>query len=94
MAVRCEGCSTEPAIGRCISIQNSSIKVHWLQGSYSTSWKPWRLRQGRTSVDWEDEIPKSSILLYDFELTQSGHLRKRTIEHLKSAYSEINSISQ
>ena len=88
VAVHCEESSSEPAIATCLSIGESKIKVKWMKGSYSSSWKAWTLREGRKNADCVDEIPKSAILLYSFELTQTGHLRKRTIEHLKSAYSK------
>ena len=41
-------------------------------------------------MDWKDNLPKSSILLYDFELTKTKHLRKATIEHLKKAYQQLH----
>ena len=31
-------------------------------------------------------IPKASIILYDFELTATGHNKKATIEHLQKLY--------
>ena len=86
VAVLCEGNSLEPAIGTCIGVHQDTITVQWLKGSYSTAWKPWKIKEGRKNVDWNDEIPKSAVLLYDFELTKTGHLRKRTIEHLKASY--------
>ena len=42
----------------------------------------------RKRIDWRDTVPKNSVLLFDFELTPTGFLRKATIEHLKKAYAE------
>ena len=89
VAVHCEESSTEPAIGVCLEVQEESLMVSWMKGSYTTQWKPWKRKEGRKNVDWVDIVPKSSIILFDFAFTQTGHLRKTTIEHLQHAYSCI-----
>ena len=43
----------------------------------------------RRMTAWTNEIPKSAIVLYDFNLTPTGHLKKTTVEHLKETYSSI-----
>ena len=59
VAANVDGTSTQPGIGRCVAIMDSSVRVQWLQGSYSTAWKTWKVRQGKKSCIWEDNIPKS-----------------------------------
>ena len=87
VAVKCENYTQDPAIGRCTEISADSLQVEWYKGSYTTSWRPWLIRDPtnrRKSVPWCDWIPTSSVVLFDFELTKSNHLRKSTIENLYS----------
>ena len=93
VAVHCENYTREPVIGQCTQISASNIQVAWMKGSYSTSWKPWMVRDPsnrRKSIQWCDWIPVASILLFDFELTASKHLRKATIDHLKKEYEHFH----
>ena len=92
MAVFCENYSTEPAIGKCIQIDNDTIEILWMEGSYTSPWKPWKVRDPknrRKTIDWTDSIPKLSIVLFGFILTSNNHLRKKTIDCLKQEYSKI-----
>ena len=49
-----------------------------------------RRERQKKKVPWTDWIPKTSILLFDFELTKTMRLRKATVEHLKNIYSELH----
>ena len=92
MAVFCENYSREPVIGRCLQISEENITVAWIEGSYSTSWKPWKVRDQknrRKVVDWTDSVPKLSIVFFEFSLTATRHLRKKTIDPLKKEYSKL-----
>ncbi len=67
------------------------VNVVWLEGSYTKKWKEAKVQDPinrRKKIDWKDTVPKSSIILFDFELMSAGNLRKATIEHLKKAYDE------
>ena len=53
---------------------------------------PWKIRDPenrRKIIDWVDTIPKNSIILFAFELTQKGHLRKCTVAKLQEEYSTL-----
>lgn len=92
VAVNCENYEREPVIGRCTKILEDSVEVAWLEGSYTTSWKPWKVRDvknRRKVVDWTDNIPMMSIVLFGFTLTATKHLRKTTIERLKEEYNKL-----
>ena len=67
------------------------MDVEWMMGTYTTAWRPWRIRNKRKSTVWTDSIPRSSVILFDFELTSSRHLRKATVEHLKRCYADVRS---
>ena len=82
LAVNCQDSDKEPVIASCISVREDYIDVVWYDGNYSSSWKPWKIRDPsnrRKIIDWTDTIPLSSIILFAFELTKTGHLRKKTI---------------
>ena len=89
VAVFCEDSSSEPWIGTCLSANKDTIRLSWLKGTYSSAWKPWKKRSGRQMISWEDVIPTSSVILYDFDLTKTQHLQKSTVAHLKQAYDSL-----
>ena len=94
VAVYCENYANPPAIGKCTNLDESSVQIEWMKGTYSSSWKTWMIqdvRNRRKKVPWTDWVPKESIILFDFDLTLTNRLRKTTIEHLKSKYAELNS---
>ena len=79
--------------GRVLSISDASLRVVWLEGSYTGRWKVARTQDPankKKRIDWVDLIPKDSVLLYDFQLTFTGHLRKKTIDHLKQVYASLD----
>ena len=89
VAVHCENYSDCPAIGRCSEVSSGTIKIDWLKGTYTSSWKPWMVMvagRRRRKEQWSDWVPKDSIILFDFELTATNRLRKTTAEHLKRKY--------
>ena len=95
VAVDCENCSNypykEPLLGKVLKVLNEEVEIVWLEGEYSKSRRVTKQRDPRNKrkmVDWTDTIPKASIILFDFELTTTNHLRKRSIEHLKKVYAE------
>ena len=75
-----------------MKVFDTNIEVVWLDGEYD---KPWKVAHHRDPqnrqkmVDWKDILPKSCIILFDFQFTSTEHLRKATIEHLKKAYSDL-----
>lgn len=90
VAIQCENCSNEPLLARIVQVFDTNIEVNtivWLEGEYDKSWKVARHRDPqnrRKMVDWKDILPKSCIILFDFEqLTSTKHLRKAMIEHLR-----------
>ena len=75
-----------------LGVTDSEVEIVWLEGAYNKSWKVSKQRDPRNKrkmIDWKDTIPKTSIILFDFELTATNHLRKRTVEHLKKTYTEL-----
>ena len=93
VAVSCENYDRTPVLGRIMEVLEKEIDTVWLEGDYSTAWRVAKHqdpKNRRRKIEWKDRIPKSSVILYDFKLTSTNHLRKVTVEHLKKAYLEIS----
>ena len=90
VALNVENCHLRPLIAKVLEIKAETIDVVWLEGSYCKPWKIAKKKQGRALVDWIDGVPKSSVLLFDFQFTKTDRLRKATIEHLKEAYAKLD----
>jgi len=84
-------CSLRPLLGKITKVHRCDLDIIWLDGSYSRPWKIAKRKEGRTIVDWTDTVPKSAVILFDFELTSTNRLRKATIQHLKDTYSNLDS---
>ena len=91
VAVHCDETTTEPSIGEVSGMTEDNVELVWWKGGYSTAWTTWFLYEGRRKVEWVDSVPKSSIILYDFELTKTKHIRKTTITYLKKKYEQLQS---
>ena len=82
VAVYYEDSTTEPEIGRCarVAVNESEVTLVWYEGTYSSQWKPWKIRDPKEKqkiIEWIDTVPLSSILLYAFELTPKQHQKKQ-----------------
>ena len=90
VALNVENCQLRPLIARIETVHHDSLDVVWLEGSYTRGWKVAKKKDGRNLIEWTDTVPKSSIILFDFQLTKSNRLRKATVEHLKQAYAKLD----
>ena len=90
VALNVENCHLRPLIAKVLEVHSEAIDVVCLEGSCSKSWKVAKKIEGHTLVDWVDSVPKSSVILFDFQLTKTNQLRKATIEHLKEAYAKLD----
>ena len=91
VAVFTEESNTEPWIAKVEKINEDLVTVRWWEGSYKTRWKASFTRdtqKNRKLIPWIDTIHKNTIILFAFELTTTGILRKSTIGHLKTVYRE------
>ena len=92
VAVFCENSATEPEIACCTKVNESEAQIVWYKGTYTSQWKPWRIRDPKNQrkfIEWTDTISMSSIILYAFQLTPKLHLKKTTAERLKSDYAKL-----
>ena len=89
----CDNCEKEPLIGSVEEVHRDDVDIVWLEGEYNKARKTARhvnpSNRSRIIVDLRDKIPKSSIILFDFELTARKHLREVTVEHLRNCMVNI-----
>ena len=91
----CEHCvpeysDKEPQIGKVIEVCEKSIKVAWLEGSYSKTWTLCKIKNGRNLIDWEEVIEKEYVLC-PIQLDALGKLDNAIKNKLKSMYHKLKS---
>ena len=72
VAVECENCSSELLLARIVKVFDTNIEVVWLDGEVAHHRDP---QNRRKMVDWKDILPKSCIILFDFQFTSSWGVR-------------------
>lgn len=75
-----------PLIGRVDELKDQTLKITWLHGHWTTSWSVCKRREGQRHIEWQEEVPKAAVVLFDFQLMQSGKLRQATERKLKRVY--------
>ena len=70
-ALNVENCHFWPVIAKVLEIKAETIDIVWLEGSYCKPWKVAKKKQGHVLVEWIDSVPKSSVLLFDFQFTKN-----------------------
>ena len=92
VALVAENSDNQPLLGQVLEIMETEVKIVWLEGDYSSSWKIAKYidpNNKRKKVEWTDVVTKQAIILFNFQLTTTNHLRKATVTHLKRKYAEI-----
>ena len=91
VAINCDW-EGEPAIGECLHLKGEEVSIKWKTGTYTSAWIDAKVldpEDKRRRIDWVQDVPISSVILFAFKLTNKNHLRKSTISHLKEAYSQL-----
>ena len=78
----------EPQIARINKVKSETVEVQWMQGSYSDTWHPCKVKKGRNYEPWLEEIPRSAIL-YQIELTSAMRLAQPLRKKLKLSYGKL-----
>ena len=80
-------CNNFPKVGRVVALSSQSISVQWLKQE-RTPTKPKWLRFFKESKGKEPPgtITYDDIVLYDFQLTAHGALKKKTREYLQKVF--------
>ena len=90
VALMSESSSERPLIAKVKEIRGDKLFVLWMDGKWTTVWRECKKREGSKYVEWTDEVPRASVVLFDFQLTSSGKLRTTTLRELKGIYNDID----
>ena len=61
-----------------------------VDGKWTTFCREYKNREGSKYVEWEYEVPKDSVVLFDFQLTSSAKLHVTSVRELKGIYNDID----
>lgn len=86
VALELETYNERPLIARVDTVSGENLSITWLYGHWTTPWTVCKRRVGHTNVEWKEEVSKSAIVLFDFQLTPTGKLRSPTVQELKRVY--------
>lgn len=86
VALSLETYCERPLIGRVDELKDETLKITWLHGHWTTSRSVCKRREGQRHIEWQEEVSKAAVVLFDFQLTQSGKLRQATVRELKRVY--------
>jgi len=75
-----------PLIARVDTVTGDNLSITWMYGHWTTNWSVCKRRVGHSYVEWKEDIPKSAVVLFDFQLTPTGKLRSATVHELKRVY--------
>lgn len=84
VAVVLKDWAKNPVIGKVLAINAEKFHVHYWKGTYNTRWEPHMIydRSKRIHQPWDQWLPKSSIILANFELLLN-HLQAQTKTYLR-----------
>lgn len=86
VALSLETYCERPLIGRVDELKDETLKITWLHGHWTTSRSVCKRREGQRHIEWQEEVSKAAVVLFDFQMTQSGKLRQATVRELKRVY--------
>jgi hypothetical protein len=80
--------SKPPVIGKVLEVTEDTFKLCYWKGSWRKEWMPWKVGN---ELWVSDELPKSSIILVDFQFDSTGKLQSGTKKYLRREYQKIES---
>ncbi|KAK9532406.1 hypothetical protein VZT92_009788 [Zoarces viviparus] len=86
IAIWCPKYKDRPQIARVIQRIKTGYSIHWMTGSYSSSWVEVRKREGRKKVPWVDTIKESDIIYKKIPLTSGHKLTNKVAQTLRALY--------
>jgi len=86
IAVQLDEYAERPLIARVDTVTGDNLSITWMYGHWTTNWSVCKRRVGHSYVEWKEDIPKSAVVLFDFQLTPTGKLRSATVHELKRVY--------
>ena len=92
VAVFCQESEFEDlSIGKVKEVRDNQLRVGWYQGKWSGQWSELMIPVPgpRRKQPWDQWVRKDAVILYDFTMTATNHLKKETVTYLKQKYSEL-----
>uniref|UniRef100_A0A8C1LVP8 Nipped-B protein n=1 Tax=Cyprinus carpio TaxID=7962 RepID=A0A8C1LVP8_CYPCA len=86
IAIHCPKYRDRPQIARVIQRNSDGYSIHWMAGSYSSSWTEAKRRDGRKLVPWVDTIRETDIIYKKITLTSGNKLNHKVAQTLRSLY--------
>ena len=86
VAIYLDNWNKTPVIGKVNEIKEESVIVQYWKGSWNNRWEP-HFYHGQP---WTNELPKTCIILSNFELVRDNRLGPETKKFLKNKYKELN----
>uniref|UniRef100_A0A672P0H4 Nipped-B protein n=1 Tax=Sinocyclocheilus grahami TaxID=75366 RepID=A0A672P0H4_SINGR len=86
IAIHCPKYRDRPQIARVIQRNGDGYRIHWMAGSYSSSWAEAKRRDGRKLVPWVDSIRETDIIYKKIILTSGNKLNHKVAQTLRSLY--------
>lgn len=86
VALELDTYNERPLIARVDTVSGEKLNITWLYRHWTTPWTVCKQRVGHTNVEWKEEVSKSAVVLFDFQLTPTGKLRSATVQELKRVY--------
>uniref|UniRef100_A0A671PXZ8 Nipped-B protein n=1 Tax=Sinocyclocheilus anshuiensis TaxID=1608454 RepID=A0A671PXZ8_9TELE len=86
IAIHCPKYRDRPQIARVIQRNSDGYSIHWMAGSYSSSWTEAKRRDGRKLVPWLDTIRETDIIYKKITLTSGNKLNHKVAQTLRSLY--------
>lgn len=83
VAVNISNYNKFPVIGKVTEVNENDFNLEYWQGSYSKSWRPHLVTVNKEKLPWSDKLPKSSVILCNFDLIENGMLQESTRKFLK-----------
>ena len=85
----------KPQIAKLISIkEQGDIEVLWYYGTWSGSWRVYKVRRGRNTIESKEVIPISTVKLFNFTLTPAGKLKQSIKTKLRDIYTNEDGSDQ
>lgn len=86
VAIALEKYKKVPVLGKVLWVNEDSFQIKYYKGTWRTSWCPWMISATET---WKNVLPKTCILLVDFQLDSSNKLESETIKYLRDKYKSL-----
>ena len=85
VAVKCNKYKDRLLIGKVIELKSNAFILEWLQGRYTSQWRPWTGREKGKTVKYTDVIEYKNIVYRNIEFS-GMKLQKCTVTALKAVY--------